>query len=78
MNLVGRDLTVLGSADPSKVGRRGVVVLDTARTLMIESDGRAVRVEKAGSLFEVSGASRPVAGSEVSGRLEDRLGVRAR
>ena len=77
MNVIGERLTVLKSADPTKVGRSGTVVLDTARTLVVRVPCGAIRVEKAGSVFQVGGAVRTVSGSELYGRLEDRWGRQA-
>jgi RNase P/RNase MRP subunit p29 len=78
MNVIGERLTVLSSTDPSKEGRTGIVLLDTARTLVLDSDGSVLRVEKAGSVFRVSGSNTVVAGADIAGRLEDRWGLRSR
>ena len=77
MNVIGETLTILKSTDPSKVGRTGNVMLDTAKTLVLDSNGRTMRVEKAGSLFQISGKKGVVMESDVSGRLEDRWGLRS-
>jgi RNase P/RNase MRP subunit p29 len=74
MNLVGETVTVISSTDPTKTGRRGKVVLETAKTLLLEDGGRVVRIEKQGSEFEVFGSRKVVTGSDISGRLEDRWG----
>jgi len=74
MNVIGEKLCVVESTDPSKVGITGVVLLDTAKTLVVESEGRAVRVEKAGCVFSMAGSKRIIYGSDVLGRLEDRWG----
>jgi len=78
MNVIGERLTILRSTDPSKEGRKGIVLLDTARTLVLDSNGRTLRVEKAGNVFQVCGTRRIVLDSEISGRLEDRWGLRSR
>jgi RNase P/RNase MRP subunit p29 len=77
MNVIGEKLTILSSTDPSKVGRTGIVLLDTARTLVLESGGMTLRVEKAGNVFQVCDSRRIIAGVEISGRLEDRWGLRS-
>ena len=50
MNLIGAQVTVLSSSDPSMVGKSGRVVLETARTLLLDSDRREVTLVKAGTL----------------------------
>jgi RNase P/RNase MRP subunit p29 len=76
MNVIGERLAVVSSTDPSKVGRIGTVLLDTARTLILDSNGTTLRVEKAGSVFQCCDSKRIITGAEVSGRLEDRWGIR--
>lgn len=78
MNVIGEKLSVVKSTDPSKVGIEGVVLLDTAKTLIFESDGRTLRVEKAGCAFLMAGSERVLSGSDISGRLEDRWGGRSK
>ncbi len=74
MNVIGERITVLSSSDGTKVGRTGRVLLDTAKTLVIESAGRTVRVEKSGAAFLLLDSGKVLTGSEVLGRVEDRLG----
>ena len=74
MNVIGERVTVLSASDGTKVGRTGRVLLDTAKTLVLESSGRGVRVEKSGSAFLLLDSGRVLVGSDISGRLEDRLG----
>ena len=76
MNVIGEKLTVLTSADPTKVGVTGRVLLETLNTLVVDSGGRALRVEKAGAAFKLVDSGRVVTGSDIAGRLEDRLGRR--
>ena len=78
MNVIGERLTVVESTDPSKVGIAGVVLLDTAKTLVVESKGRILRVEKAGCAFLMGRSERIVSGSDISGRLEDRWRERSK
>jgi RNase P/RNase MRP subunit p29 len=78
MNVIGERLTVLSSTDPSKVGRTGIVLLDTAKTLVLDSNGIALRVEKTGNVFRVPGSNKVITGAEITGRLEDRWRLRSR
>ena len=72
MNVIGEELTVKKSSDSSKVGITGVVLIDTAKTLIIDSGGRTVRIEKAGNVFQLAGSKRVISESDIAGRLEDR------
>jgi RNase P/RNase MRP subunit p29 len=74
MNLIGKRMTVVKSHDPTKEGRSGRVVLETAKTLLLDTGGRTLRVEKSGAAFMLLDSGRVVTGSDVSGRLQDRLG----
>lgn len=76
MNVIGERLTVLTSPDPTKTGRTGRVVLETANTIVIDSGGRSLRVEKAGTAFLLLDSRKVLTGSDIAGRLEDRWGRR--
>ena len=78
MNVIGERLAILSSTDPSKEGRSGIVMLDTARTLVLNSDGRTLRVEKKGNVFQLCDSKKVVAEAELAGRLEDRWGLRSK
>ena len=73
MNLIGDMLRVMNSSDPTKIGRTGRVLLETANTLIIDTGGRHVTVEKEGAVFSLGSGER-VTGAEIAGRLQDRLG----
>jgi len=76
MNITGDRLTVLTSRDPTKTGRSGRVLLDTANTLLLDEGGKTVRIEKEGAAFMLMGSGRVVTGSDIAGRLQDRIGRR--
>ena len=78
MSVIGQDVTVARADDPTKVGRKGVVVLETANTLLLQSGDARCRVEKQGSVFLLGRSGDVVNGDEIAGRLEDRLGGRSR
>jgi len=77
VNVIGETLTVLTSADPTKAGITGRVLLETLNTLVIDSGGRTLRVEKAGSAFMLVESGKVLTGSDIAGRLQDRWGRRA-
>ena len=74
MNLIGERLRVLSSSDPTKVGLAGLVLLETANTLLVDSAGRHLRLEKDGAAFQLLRSGVVVTGGDVAGRLQDRLG----
>jgi len=78
MNVIGERLTVLNSSDPSKRGLSGLALLETAHTLVLDLGKKAVRVEKAGSVFQVSESKEIISGADIRGRLEDRWGSKTR
>ncbi|HUI85790.1 MAG TPA: ribonuclease P protein subunit [Nitrososphaerales archaeon] len=73
MSVVGEEISIVGSRDPSMIGRAGEVVLETSNTLRLDEGGRTIVVPKAGAVFQVQGSKRVINGSEIVGRLEDRL-----
>lgn len=76
MNIIGEELTVLSSTDPTKTGRRGLVVLETAKTLLLDTGAKVIRIEKSGSAFLLSHSKKVVTGSDIEGRPQDRWGRR--
>ncbi|MDE1853052.1 MAG: ribonuclease P protein subunit [Thaumarchaeota archaeon] len=74
MNVIGERLAVLTAKDPTKTGLRGLVLLETANTLLLGSGGRTLRIEKAGSAFLLLDSGNVLTGSDIAGRMEDRLG----
>ena len=70
--MIGEELTVTRSSDSSKIGMTGVVLMDTAKTLVLDSNGRKVRIEKAGNIFQIADSKRVVSEPDIAGRLEDR------
>jgi RNase P/RNase MRP subunit p29 len=74
MNVIGQMLKIISSTDPTKVGRKGKVLLESASTLVIDSGGKTIRVEKLGLAFQLLDSGRVLTGEDVAGRLQDRLG----
>jgi ribonuclease P protein subunit POP4 len=72
--LIGLQVAVVRSADPSLVGVRGLVVDETRNTLVVEAAGREKRVPKRGARFrfEIQGGAE-VDGDEILFRPEDRV-----
>ena len=77
MNVIGERLKVLTSPDPTKTGVTGRVLMETLNTLLLDSSGRTLRVEKAGSAFMLLNSGKVLTGLDLAGRLQDRLGRRS-
>ncbi len=73
MNLIGRRLKILSAPDPSHVGFSGEVVLETSKTLLLESDGSCLTTQKKGIVAQFVGTREIIRGDEILGRLEDRI-----
>ncbi len=73
--LVGLEVCILSHPDPGLVGLCGIVVEETARTLVVEAGGRRVRVTKRDAMFEfrVGRESVIVEGELIVGRWSERL-----
>jgi len=77
VNVIGERLKVLTSPDPTKTGVTGRVLMETLNTLLLDSSGRTLRVEKAGSAFMLLNSGKVLTGLDLAGRLQDRLGRRS-
>lgn len=73
MPWVGRDLEVVKSFDPTYFGRRGVVVEETQRTLIISENGRHICLPKQEIDFRLDCDEIIIKGSFVLQRSEDRI-----
>lgn len=73
MSLMGEEVKIIDSNDPTKTGRTGEIIFETSKTFELDTGGRRIMVEKAGSVFQVCGSKKVFNGNEMVGRLEDRL-----
>jgi len=76
VNVIGERLRVLTSPVQTFIGRSGLVLLDTANTLLIDDGGRTIRVPKVGSAFLLLGSGKVVTGADIAGKLPERMGRR--
>ena len=77
MNLIGERVKVLSASDPTLAGMTGMVVLETANTLKLQTLEKNMRIPKLGSAFILLGSGKIVTGVDIVGRLQDRLGKRS-
>jgi RNase P/RNase MRP subunit p29 len=78
MSVVGEVVAVMHSRDPTKVGRSGKAVLETANTVLLMTERGRITVEKKGTVFLFTPSGRLAAGESIQGRLEDRLRSKSR
>lgn len=76
--LIGLDVRVASSPDPSLVGAEGRIIDETRNTLVLarRGNGRTVRVAKEGARFRLSlpdGSTPELEGSSIAFRPEDRV-----
>ena len=78
MPLLGHNLNVVSSTDPTLVGRNGAVVSETMRTIVIEQQGRRSRLAKDVIRFTIDDSDAVIDGSHIGQRPEDRIHRRYR
>ncbi len=75
MNLIGRRVKILVATDPNQVGLSGELVLERSKTLLLESHGRRLTIQKLGTVIELAGKGRGevIRGDDILGRVEERI-----
>tara|TARA_Y100001968_G_scaffold303126_1_gene317022 strand:+ start:498 stop:755 length:258 start_codon:yes stop_codon:yes gene_type:complete len=73
MPWIGRELEVIGSFDPTYLGRKGLVIEETQRTLIINEEGRNICLPKQEINFKIDREDIVIKGSFVLQRSEDRI-----
>ncbi|MAK04622.1 MAG: hypothetical protein CMA03_01880 [Euryarchaeota archaeon] len=73
MPWIGRELEVIGSFDPTYLGRKGLVIEETQRTLIINEEGRNICLPKQEINFKIDCEDIVIKGSFVLQRSEDRI-----
>ncbi len=73
MNLIGRRVKILVATDPTQVGLSGELVLERSKTLLLESHGRRLTIQKLGTVIELGARGEVIRGDDVLGRVEERI-----
>ncbi|TLY17674.1 MAG: ribonuclease P protein subunit [Thaumarchaeota archaeon] len=75
MSLIGRRVKILVATDPNQVGLSGELVLERSKTLLLESHGRRLTIQKLGTVIELAGTGRGevIRGDDILGRVEERI-----
>ncbi|MCC7568740.1 MAG: ribonuclease P protein subunit [Candidatus Methanofastidiosa archaeon] len=69
--LIGREVEVIGSSNPSCIGIRGTVIDETANTLVVDVGGASKRLIKQDVVLDVHGVR--IDGVSLIGRPETRI-----
>ena len=78
IDLFGRKIAIVNAADPTLVGMKGIVMLESMQMLQLETANGTRSIQKRGSVLKVEGTNDLVICDSLLGRLEDRLGRRTR
>jgi len=73
VNLIGRRVKILVATDPTQVGLSGELVLERSKTLLLESHGRRLTIQKLGTVIELAERGDIIRGDEILGRVEERI-----
>ena len=71
-NWLGRTLSVIDATDVSLLDRQGVVIDETKKTILIQEDGKLVRLGKSSIKFTISDSDVVIDGALVGQRPENR------
>ena len=70
---IGQRLTVVGSTDPTLVGRSGKVIDETQKTVTIIENGQKCLLGKASIEFTLNDGTTVLTGASLRQRPEDRM-----
>ena len=73
MPLLGREIMVLRANDPSLVGLKGIVELESMKMLTVVSGTRKRSLPKLGTVLQLEDSKKLIVADDMVGRLEDRL-----
>ena len=73
--MIGREIEIVQSTNPSLVGKKGIIVDETRNTLTIDEKGTFKKVLKSQITFttKFQGKTLEINGQELVGRPEDRI-----
>ena len=71
--LIGLNVTIASSSDPGLLGRKGRIVDETRDMLIIESNGKEIRVQKEVVTLAFADYDIVIDGKKIRYRPEDRI-----
>ena len=72
-NWLGKTLNVISSLDNTLVGRQGLVVDESQKTITIKENGKMVKLGKASIKFTITDSDVVIDGTMVGQRPENRV-----
>ncbi|MBT4919897.1 MAG: hypothetical protein HON10_00710 [Euryarchaeota archaeon] len=72
-NWLGKNLNVISSLDNTLVGRQGMVIDESQKTITIIEDGKIVKLGKASIKFTITDSDVVIDGTMVGQRPENRV-----
>ena len=72
-NWLGKNLNVISSQDNTLVGRQGMVIDESQKTITIKEDGKVVKLGKASIKFTITDSDVVIDGAMVGQRPENRV-----
>ncbi len=72
-NWLGKTLNVISSLDNTLVGRQGMVIDESQKTITIKEDGKMVKLGKASIKFTITDSDVVIDGTMVGQRPENRV-----
>jgi RNase P/RNase MRP subunit p29 len=72
-NWLGKNLNVISSLDNTLVGRQGMVIDESQKTITIKEDGKIVKLGKASIKFTITDSDVVIDGTMVGQRPENRV-----
>ncbi|MBP1357441.1 MAG: ribonuclease P protein subunit [Sulfolobus sp.] len=74
IDLIGNRIKIVGHSDPSLIGREGIVLFETKKTFLIQTQNKRITVLKDNGIFEIYYNNKGVRlpGSKLVGKLEKR------
>ena len=72
-NWLGKTLNVISSLDNTIVGRQGMVIDESQKTITIKEDGKMVKLGKASIKFTITDSDVVIDGTMVGQRPENRV-----
>ena len=78
LDLFGKKISFLNATDPTVIGVKGTVMLESMKMLYLATPGGLKAFEKRGSVAKIEGTDELIACYSMIGRVEDRLSRRVR
>ena len=78
LDLFGRKISFLNASDPTAIGVKGTVMLESMKMLYLSTPAGLKGFQKRGSVARVDGTDELIACDSMIGRVEDRLSRRVR